>query len=93
MIKENSTEFFCTITLLISWITGKIAKKLPWFENYMIPVQNALIGISVAFTEWFFTKDFNMAIAVSGIAAGGIYDIFHNINIILKTILNQKEDL
>lgn len=89
----ENTEFFCTITLLISWITGNIAKKLPWFEDYLIPVQNMLIGISIAVTEWIFTKNFQMAIAVSGIAAGGIYDVLHNLNIILKKILKIHKDL
>ncbi len=85
---QENTEIFCTITLLISWITGRISKKLPWFENYLIPVQNMLIGLCIATTEWFFTGNFQMAIAVSGIAAGGIYDVLHNINIILKKALN-----
>ena len=91
-MKEN-TEIFCTVTLLISWITGRISKKIPWFENYLIPVQNLLIGISIALTEWIFTKNFQMAIAVSGIAAGGIYDVLHNLNIILKKILKIHKDL
>lgn len=83
----ENTEFFCTITLFISWITGNIAKKLPWFEDYLIPVQNMLIGVSIAFIKWIFTGNFQTAIAVSGIAAGGIYDVFHNLNIILRMVL------
>lgn len=90
-MEENTTEFFCTITLLVSWITGRISKKLPWFENYLIPVQNMLIGLSIAITEWCFTGNFQMAIAVSGIAAGGIYDVLHNINVILKTALKVEK--
>ncbi len=93
-MEENTTEFFCTIVLIISWITGRIAKKLSWFENYLIPVQNMLIGVCIAVTEWCVTGDFQMAIAVSGIGAGGIYDVLHNLNMILKTALkieNKKE--
>lgn len=89
-MKEN-TEIFCTVTLLISWITGRISKKIPWFVNYLIPVQNLLIGISIALTEWIFTKNFQMAIAVSGVVAGGIYDVLHNLNIILKKVLKIDE--
>lgn len=88
---KNTDEFFCTISLLITWFTGRIAKKLPWFENYLIPVQNMLIGISIALTKWLFTGDFQLAIAVSGIAAGGIYDVLHNLNIILKKYLESKK--
>lgn len=89
---EDNTEIFCTITLLITWITGKIAKKIPWFEDYLIPIQNMLIGISIALTEYLFTGNFKTAIAISGIAAGGIYDVFHNINIILKKMLKKSEE-
>ncbi len=88
-MKENTTELFCTISLLITWITGRISKKLPWFENYLIPIQNMLIGLSIALTEWLITGNFQMAIAVSGIAAGGIYDVLHNLNVILKMILEK----
>ncbi len=89
---QETTPLFCTISLFISWITGRISKKMPWFENYLIPIQNMLIGISIAVIEWFFTHDFNLAIAVSGIAAGGIYDVFHNLNIILKMLINKEEE-
>lgn len=89
---QETTPLFCTISLFITWITGKISKKMPWFENYLIPIQNMLIGVSIAITEWFFTHDFNMAIATSGIIAGGIYDVFHNLNIILKTVINKEEE-
>ena len=88
---ETPTELFCTISLLVSWFLGKISKKLPWFNNYFIPIQNLLIGICMALAEWLLTRDFKVAIAVSGITAGGIYDVLHNINIILKMCIKKEE--
>ncbi len=88
---ELSTELFCTISLLVSSLLARLSKKNPLFDNYLIPVQNLLIGVLMALVEWKITKDFKLAVAVSGIMAGGVYDIFHNLNIILKKYL-KKED-
>ncbi len=88
---ETPTELFCTVSLLVTWFLGKISKKLSWFNDYLIPIQNLLIGIFMALAEWFLTRDFKVAIAVSGITAGGIYDVLHNINIILKTMMKKEE--
>lgn len=50
----------------------------------MIPIQNIAIGLIVAIVEWIITKDFNAAIAISGLTMGGIYDLGHNIAKIVK---------
>ena len=50
----------------------------------MIPIQNISIGLSVALIEWIITKDFQVAIAVSGLIAGGTYDVFRNLEKIVK---------
>lgn len=88
---ELSTELFCTISLLVSSLLARLSKKNPLFDNYLIPVQNLLIGVLMALVEWMITKDFKLAVAVSGIMAGGVYDIFHNLNIILKKYLKKEE--
>jgi hypothetical protein len=36
--------------------------------------------VIVAIIEWIITKDFSTAIALSGLLAGGTYDILHNLN-------------
>lgn len=88
---ELSTELFCTISLLVSSLLARLSKKNPMFDNYFIPVQNLLIGVLMALVEWMITKDFKLAVAVSGIMAGGVYDVFHNLNIILKKYLKKEE--
>lgn len=75
-----STEYMVTlVTIIVEIVLGFVAKKNPKFSNKLIPIQNLLIGIIVAGIEWFITKDFKVAIAVSGIFAGGTYDIVHNL--------------
>lgn len=74
------------ITIFVTWILGMFAKKWPSFNNNLIPVQNLAIGIIATLIQWLITKDFQMAIALSGIIAGGTYDIYHNLK---KLILNE----
>ena len=67
------------VTMLVTFFCGLNAKKVSWFNTNLIPIQNILIGVIVAVIEWIITKDFSTAIAVSGLIAGGIYDIGHNL--------------
>lgn len=73
------------VTVVVTFLCGLIAKKVSWFNNYLIPIQNILIGVIVAIIEFIITKDFSVAIALSGLIAGGAYDIGNN----LKKITNN----
>ena len=73
------------ITFIVTFIVGLLSKKSTFIKNEMIPIQNLFIGVLVAIVEWIITKDFQMAIMLSGILAGGTYDIFHNLEKIVKT--------
>ena len=72
-------EIVSIVTFAVTLILGFIAKKSTWFSNNLIPVQNISVGVIVAVIEWIITKDFSVAIALSGILAGGTYDILHNL--------------
>lgn len=72
------------VTILVSFVLGIIAKKNPKINNKLIPIQNLLVGVIIAIIEFIITKDFNTAIALSGLIAGGTYDIVHNLQKILK---------
>jgi hypothetical protein len=72
------------VTILVTWLLGYISKRSTWVNNRIIPIQNILIGLIVAIVEWIVTKDFKIAIALSGIIAGGTYDVFHNLEKIVK---------
>ena len=74
------TEIISIVTFAVTLICGFITKKCPKISNKIIPIQNLLIGLVIAIIEWIITKDFKTAIALSGILAGGSYDIAHNIN-------------
>ena len=66
------------VTMFVTWIFGFIAKKRN-IKTDLIPYQNLLIGFIIAIIYWIVYKDFNMAIAMSGLLAGGVYDIVHNL--------------
>ncbi len=73
-------------TIILTWILGVISKKSKFISNNLIPIQNILIGVVIAIVEWIITKDFKVAIALSGLLASGTYDIVHNLN---KLINNE----
>ena len=75
-----SAEILSIITMFVTILFGFLSKKISWFKNYMIPLQNLTIGIIFALVEWIITKDFNLAVAMSGLMAGGTYDLVKNIN-------------
>ena len=83
----SSTDIISFVTFFVTLILGLFSKKSTFIKNEMIPIQNILIGLIVAVIEWIITKNFETAIAISGILAGGTYDIFHN----LEKILRNKE--
>ena len=66
------------VTMFVTWIFGFILKKLN-VKTDLIPYQNLLIGLIMGIIYWIIYKDFNMAVTMSGLIAGGVYDIFHNL--------------
>lgn len=68
------------VTILVTMVFGIISKKSKFISNNLIPLQNIMIGLVVALVEFLITKDFSTAIAVSGLIAGGTYDVIHNLN-------------
>lgn len=80
----NIEELVSLVTILVTLILGVLSKKSTKIKNNIIPIQNLLIGTIVAIVEWIVTKDFSSAIALSGLIAGGTYDILHNIEKIKK---------
>lgn len=78
------TEILTIVTIIVTWVLGYVSKKSTFVKNELIPLQNILVGLIIALIEWAITKDFSTAIALSGIFAGGTYDIFHNLEKIIK---------
>ena len=78
------TQIITVVTVILTWILGIFAKKSKFISNNLIPIQNILIGVTVAIIEWVITKDFKVALALSGLLAGGAYDIFHNLEKMIR---------
>lgn len=81
------TEIIALVTFVVTFIGGLVVKRIPQISNKLIPLQNLAIGLIVAVVEWIITKDFSTAIMLSGIMAGGVYDIGHN----LKKLFSHTE--
>lgn len=76
----DSNYIIALITVIVSLIAGQITKKYPNIDKKkVIPIQNLVIGLIVAIATYTVTKDFNGAIATSGLLAGGIYDLVSNL--------------
>lgn len=77
-------QIITMVTFLVTLVMGVISKKNPALSNKIIPIQNLAVGLIVAIIEWIITKDFSTAIALSGVFAGGIYDIIHNLEKLVR---------
>lgn len=76
------------ITVIVTLILGELVKKYPKInKKLVIPIQNLVVGIIVAIVYFIITKDFNVAISVSGLIAGGTYDLVQNLSKLIR-----KED-
>lgn len=75
-----SEQLLSIITIVMTLIFGFLSKKFSFISDNLIPIQNIIIGLVIAIVEFIFTKDFSTAIAMSGIFAGGTYDVVHNLN-------------
>ena len=73
------TDILTIVTIVITWLLGIVAKKSKFIKNNLIPIQNLIVGLVIAIIEWIVTKDFKVAIALSGVLAGGLYDIPNNL--------------
>ena len=80
----NFDNILMIITMIVSFVLATIAKKHKFISNNLIPLQNTLVGLIVAIIEWIITKDFKTSIALSGILAGGTYDIIHNLDKMIR---------
>lgn len=78
------TQIISIVTIFVTWILGIVSKKYTKLNNKLIPIQNIAIGLIVAIVEWIITKDFNTSIALSGILAGGTYDVLHNLEKLIR---------
>ena len=72
------------VTIIVTYVCGLIAKRVDWFNNKLIPIQNLIIGIIAGIIYFAITKDFSLVISTIGLGVGGAYDILHNLNKLLN---------
>ena len=72
------------VTVIVTFVCGLIAKKVSWFNNKLIPIQNLAIGIIAGVIYYIITKDLNLVIMTVGLGTGGAYDIINNIKKIME---------
>lgn len=72
------------VTIIVTFICGLIAKRVNWFNNKLIPIQNLTIGIIAGIVYYCITKDVNLVIMSVGLGTGGAYDIVNNLQKLLK---------
>ena len=72
------------VTIFVTFVCGIIAKKVSWFNNKLIPIQNLAIGIIAGTIYYIITKDLNLVIMTVGLGTGGAYDILNNLKKLIE---------
>lgn len=75
------------VTIVVTYICGLIAKKISWFNNKLIPIQNLAIGLISGSIYFFITKDIDLVIMSIGLGTGGAYDLVKN----TKNLLTKQD--
>ena len=82
---NNNTELIISLlTMTLTWILGFVSKRCPDINNNLIIIQNIVIGLAVSIFYFIITKDFNLAITLSGLFAETGYNLIHNIEKLIK---------
>ena len=83
-ITENTELMVTLLTMTLTWILGFISKRCPYINNKQIIKKNIIIVIFVSIINFIITKDFNLAITLSGLFAETGYNLIHNIEKLIK---------
>lgn len=72
------------VTIVVTFICGLIAKRVKWFNNKLIPIQNLIIGIVAGGIYYYMTRDIDLVIITVGLGTGGAYDLGKNLISLFK---------
>ena len=78
IIVENMEFIIMLVSMLVTWLCGKITKKYTKLSNKLIPIQNIIIMLICVFIYYLATDDISLVIASGSPVATLIYDTFHN---------------
>ena len=76
-IFNNMEMIISTISFLVTYFFGLLAKKKKYIKSRLIPIQNILIMIVSIFIYYYSTNDFSLVVASGSPVATLIYDTFH----------------
>ena len=88
-INSNTEAIVTLLTMILTWILGFIAKRCPYVNNNLIIIQNIVVGLIVSLFYYIVTKDFNLAITLSGVFADSGYNLIHNIEKLIRGTNNS----
>lgn len=89
-ITNNSETIITILTMVLTWVLGFLSKKCPYINNNYIIIQNIVVGLCVSIFYFIITKDFNLAITLSGLFAETGYNLIHNIEKLIKESNNNN---
>lgn len=78
-IIQNMELIISLVSMIITWLLGKITKRYTKLSNKLIPLQNAIIMIICVVIYYFATGNVSTVIAAGSPVATLIYDVLHNI--------------
>ena len=79
LILSNMEFIISFVTICVTWICGKFAKKSSLIEDKRIPIQNITIGIIMTLIYYAATGDLSMVVASGSPIATLLYDLIHNL--------------
>lgn len=77
---ENLETIFTIVTMIITYVFGRLAKKSQLINTNRIPIQNITIAIVMSLIYYLLTGDFSMVVASGSPIMTLLYDTFHNFN-------------
>ena len=78
-IVENMEFIIGLVSMIITWLLGKITKRYTKLSNKLIPLQNIIIMIICVAIYYLATGNLSTVIAAGSPVATLIYDVLHNV--------------
>lgn len=91
-ITNNVDMIIALFTMVLTLVLGSLSKKCSYINNNIIIIQNIVVGLFASGIYYIITKDFNIAITLSGLFAETGYNLFHNVQKLTEERKNSKSN-
>ena len=78
-IVQNSEVIFTFVTMIVTYVLGKISKKSNKIKNKLIPLQNIIVAFIMTIIYYIATGDFSMVVVSGSPIMTLIYDTVHSL--------------